>query len=494
MRSPSLRQYIFSRVKDAPDFIPLLVYLHLPPTHHLTHSQADYWTQSLVSYYPESLKDDVLKALAIDPDRIIPLIPYILSRISRLHIVSESQIKDVVDGVPPETNPFVEDGSQLRPARFCEPLPISDMASQVGDIPSSVPSPFESERFYLTPQQMEGQKELPEFSVYCGINYMGSWPNPAPTRMHGAGDTPPSRPPSGLSGQRSASPESSFKGLNVGGSSVVGLDTSVHTDPGHQFSQPVGLWAEIEEIQNAIVFRIDHDMYYLSVPKPFILSTAYGFVLGAFSFLGLRCFIELTCSISNLINEVCLCHHEAVAWVKLLWRIYSSATTMIRSTPQNRPHKRKPYHRVQVPPEIVEQIDRIDGRTFHWVGFPKAVEHTSRQISEIPSTASATSPEHQQGPWWYDPSTGNPTDSDLNSTDLQSLETLNNTVQLAGGSTDDDVIVEAANQIATEPKSGASWTLSGPSNTSTAPMFQLDEADILPVQPPASLAGGVSSS
>ncbi|KAF9642367.1 hypothetical protein BDM02DRAFT_3133135 [Thelephora ganbajun] len=179
---------------------------------------------------------------------------------------------------------------------------------------------------------------------------------------------------------------------------------------------------------------------------------------------------------------------------------------MIRSTPQNRPHKRKPYHRVQVPPEIVEQIDRIDGRTFHWVGFPKAVEHTSRQISEIPSTASdrpgrrtlranatATSPEHQQGSRWY-PSTGNPTDSDLNSTDLRSPETLNDTVQLAGGSTDDDVIVEAANRIATEPKSGASWTLSGPSNTSTVPTFQPDEADVPPVQPPASLAGGVSSS
>ncbi|KAF9642435.1 hypothetical protein BDM02DRAFT_3133091, partial [Thelephora ganbajun] len=178
--------------------------------------------------------------------------------------------------------------SKLRPARFCEPLPTSDTASQVGDIPSSVPSPFESERFYLTPQQMEGQKELPEFSVYCGIDCMGSWPNPAPTGMHGAGDAPPSRPPSGLSGQCSVSPESSFEGLDVGGSSIVGLDTSVHTDPGRQSSRPVGIQAEIEEIQNAIVFRIDRDVYYLSVPKPFILSTAYGFVLGAFLFLGLR--------------------------------------------------------------------------------------------------------------------------------------------------------------------------------------------------------------
>ena len=35
-------------------------------------------------------------------------------------------------------------------------------------------------------------------------------------------------------------------------------------------------------------FHVDHRMYHLSIAKVLIFGTAYGFVLGAFSFLGLR--------------------------------------------------------------------------------------------------------------------------------------------------------------------------------------------------------------
>lgn len=61
---------------------------------------------------------------------------------------------------------------------------------------------------------------------------------------------------------------------------------------------------EIEEIQNLIIvsadevytfqiliqpqFRVDHNAYHLSVAKVIFSNAACGFVLGSFSFLGLR--------------------------------------------------------------------------------------------------------------------------------------------------------------------------------------------------------------
>jgi hypothetical protein len=43
----------------------------------------------------------------------------------------------------------------------------------------------------------------------------------------------------------------------------------------------------------------------------------------------------------------------------LEWLLRLPATTMIRSTPQNRLHNKKPYHRVELPQEIVERMERI---------------------------------------------------------------------------------------------------------------------------------------
>ena len=37
-------------------------------------------------------------------------------------------------------------------------------------------------------------------------------------------------------------------------------------------------------------FRVDCDAYHLSIHKLFVLNTAYGLLVGAFSFLGLRMF------------------------------------------------------------------------------------------------------------------------------------------------------------------------------------------------------------
>ena len=51
---------IFSQVKKSPKFIPLLVYLHPPPTQPLVPSQADYWTQSLIDFYPKGLKNGTI--------------------------------------------------------------------------------------------------------------------------------------------------------------------------------------------------------------------------------------------------------------------------------------------------------------------------------------------------------------------------------------------------------------------------------------------------
>lgn len=42
------------------------------------------------------------------------------------------------------------------------------------------------------------------------------------------------------------------------------------------------------EILTERQFRMDRDMYHVSVPKLFVLSVACGFLIGAFSFLGLR--------------------------------------------------------------------------------------------------------------------------------------------------------------------------------------------------------------
>lgn len=47
-------------VKKSPQFIPLLVYLLPMPVYALTPAQADYWTKSLVDYYPEDLRAGVL--------------------------------------------------------------------------------------------------------------------------------------------------------------------------------------------------------------------------------------------------------------------------------------------------------------------------------------------------------------------------------------------------------------------------------------------------
>ena len=63
---------------------------------------------------------------------------------------------------------------------------------------------------------------------------------------------------------------------------------------------------------------------------------------------------------------------------------------MIRTTPQNRLHKKKPYHRVQLPQEIVEQMERIglflcsisDGRVVDLFWAPEVAEHTPPQVSE----------------------------------------------------------------------------------------------------------------
>ncbi|KAF9642838.1 hypothetical protein BDM02DRAFT_3192600 [Thelephora ganbajun] len=291
MHSQNLRKYVFSKVKNSPEFIPLLVYLHPPPTHSLTSSQADYWIQSLVDYYPEAMKDDVLKALAVDPDRIVPLIPYFLSNISTPTIILESHIKgttaaphtnhefpDITPGpgvgidhvhppssltaspfvrsdILPDGNPFVENGLQLPP--------IPDRAPRVEDAPDSASPLSEDTRFYATPSPLSEREELPEEAVvYCGV-----------------GNISPLRPfsPFGRSEQRLDTPDPSF-----GGSIIMGL------------------WAEIGEIQNAVVFRVDREVYQLSVPKAFVLSGAYRFVLGAFSFLGLR-----TLSYSPLAALIC---------------------------------------------------------------------------------------------------------------------------------------------------------------------------------------------
>ena len=70
---------MFSRVKDSPEFIPLLVYLHPPPTQPLVSSQADFWTQSLIDFYPNGLKNGMF----FPPIFCTPRAEYELQRFSR---------------------------------------------------------------------------------------------------------------------------------------------------------------------------------------------------------------------------------------------------------------------------------------------------------------------------------------------------------------------------------------------------------------------------
>lgn len=89
---PSLA--MFSMVKESPEFIPLLVYLHAPPTFSFPSSQADYWTQALVDYYPEQLKNGVSAFSALTvchancelqvPSGLLTQIRIVLSRCSRI--------------------------------------------------------------------------------------------------------------------------------------------------------------------------------------------------------------------------------------------------------------------------------------------------------------------------------------------------------------------------------------------------------------------------
>ena len=74
----------------------------------------------------------------------------------------------------------------------------------------------------------------------------------------------------------------------------------------------------------------------------------------------------------------------------LEWLLRLPTTTMIRSTPQNRLHNKKPYHRVQLPQEIVERMERIglllccvsDGLIVNFFRGPEVAEHTTPQVSE----------------------------------------------------------------------------------------------------------------
>ncbi|KAF9646723.1 hypothetical protein BDM02DRAFT_3130190 [Thelephora ganbajun] len=200
-----------------------------------------------------SLHDYVYEALTTDPDRVIPMIPYILSRISAPRIVLETRTNGITTrspGIIPEINhvpppstlathtslydgivpddPFVEHGGehvvtghQARPTFLCGPLRVAEeVPHQVGDTLSPVSSPSKASLFYFTP--MGEQNELPEEdSLYC--------------------------------------------------------------DAGH-----TNLQVGVEDIRNAIIFHVNDDVYRLSVPKPIILNTAYGFVWGALSFLWLR--------------------------------------------------------------------------------------------------------------------------------------------------------------------------------------------------------------
>ena len=55
----------FSRVRKSPEFIPLLAYLLPRPARPFVPSQTDFWTQSLVDYYPEGLKNGMFVCLII---------------------------------------------------------------------------------------------------------------------------------------------------------------------------------------------------------------------------------------------------------------------------------------------------------------------------------------------------------------------------------------------------------------------------------------------
>ena len=77
----------------SPRFIPLLVYLHPPPVNHLTHAQADILVNLLLDYYPEDLKDSVFEAIAMDPGRIVPMIPLIIERITAPEAALSPQVR-----------------------------------------------------------------------------------------------------------------------------------------------------------------------------------------------------------------------------------------------------------------------------------------------------------------------------------------------------------------------------------------------------------------
>ncbi|KAF9777831.1 hypothetical protein BJ322DRAFT_1114760 [Thelephora terrestris] len=262
MQSSGLVESIFSRVKISPEFIPLLVYLHPPPTYSLTASQADYWTQSLVDYYPEASKHDVLKALAVDPARTVSLIPYILSKISGPRIVSESQINarparpaadlSVHEEISDGGDPSVENRQPPRFTRFCEPRFISDGPSTVEGNPDPIPSSLEGERFHFLPQPEGWNILLREISVH----------------------------------EQSLENSDLSSDASDAGSLDVPLDAFTPPQLVQIYLQ--GLRAEMEEIQNLVVFRVDHNTYHLSVAKVLFFHAAYGFVLGAFSFLWLR--------------------------------------------------------------------------------------------------------------------------------------------------------------------------------------------------------------
>jgi len=87
----SLLESVFARVKESPKFIPLLVYLHPPPVDRPTDSQADILVNLLIDHYPEDLIEDVFEAVAMNPDRVIPMIPLILERITTLEAAPKPQ-------------------------------------------------------------------------------------------------------------------------------------------------------------------------------------------------------------------------------------------------------------------------------------------------------------------------------------------------------------------------------------------------------------------
>ncbi|KAF9777832.1 hypothetical protein BJ322DRAFT_1114761 [Thelephora terrestris] len=156
-----------------------------------------------------------------------------------------------------------------------------------------------------------------------------------------------------------------------------------------------------------------------------------------------------------------------------------ASATMIR-TSRTKQHNKKPYHRVQVPQEILEQMDRI------------ATESASRENRGTPSTTgdlpgrrmfsgrgnAANIPEDRPGASMNDTLTTGSASSSLNRTVPSSPKT-SNTIQLA-----DDVTVEAIDRTTREAGSGASWTLAGPSHSHTATASRSEAAEIRPIQLP----------